>query len=53
MRAVVCETQNTNVAAIRFYRRMGFDIEGVDLSYYSNQDCPDGEVALFLKKRLP
>ena len=36
LRIVVCETQNTNVPAIHFYRRVGFNIEGIDLSYYSN-----------------
>ncbi len=53
LRALVCETQNTNVRAIRFYRRAGFTLEGVDLSYYSNDDVTQGEVALFMKKKLP
>lgn len=52
MRVVTCETQNTNVPAIRFYRAMGFVLDGVDLSYYSNHDWPDGEVAVFMKRRL-
>lgn len=52
LRTIVCETQNTNVPAIRFYQRAGFQLEGVDLSYYSNDDFPDGEIALFMKKRL-
>lgn len=52
LRTVVCETQNTNAPAIRFYRKMGFRVEGIDLSYYSNEDFPDGEVAIFLKRRL-
>lgn len=52
LRTLVCETQNTNVPAIHFYRTMGFDLEGIDLSYYSNNDFPDGEIALFMKKRL-
>lgn len=52
-RVVVCETQNTNVAAIAFYRRAGFELHGIDLSYYSNEDlCEDGQVALFMKRRL-
>jgi len=53
LRTLVCETQNSNVPAIRFYRRMGFRIEGIDLSYYSNDDFPDGEIALLMKKRVP
>jgi ribosomal protein S18 acetylase RimI-like enzyme len=52
LRMLVCETQNTNVPAIQFYRKMGFDLEGLDLSYYSNEDFPDGEIALFMKKRV-
>ncbi|MDX2138471.1 MAG: GNAT family N-acetyltransferase [Chloroflexota bacterium] len=47
-RTIVCETQNTNVPAIRFYRRMGFRIEAVDISLYGNDDL-DHEVALFMK----
>lgn len=52
LRTIVCETQSTNVPAIDFYRRMGFRIEGFDLSYYSNADWPDGEMAVFMKRRL-
>lgn len=51
MRTVVCETQNTNLPAIRFYRKLGFRFEGIDLSYYSNHDFPDGEIAIFMKKQ--
>ncbi len=50
--AMVVETQNTNVPAIRFYRKAGFAIEGIDISYYTNQDFPDGEMAVFMKRRL-
>ena len=52
LRTLVCETRNTNVPAIRFYRKLGLDLEGIDLSYYSNTDYPDGEIAVFMKKRL-
>jgi streptothricin acetyltransferase len=52
MRTMLVETQSTNLPAIRFYRAVGFSIEGVDLSYYTNQDAPDGEVAIFMKKRV-
>ena len=52
LRIVTCETQNTNVPDIHFYRRAGFNIEGIDLSYYSNDDWPEGEVAVFMKRRL-
>lgn len=51
-RMIECETQNTNVNAIRVYRKLGFHLEGIDVSYYSNQDYPDGEIAVFMKRRL-
>jgi ribosomal protein S18 acetylase RimI-like enzyme len=51
-RIVICETQHTNVPAIRFYRRMGFKLEGIDLSLYNNDDYPNGEVAVFMKYKL-
>ena len=52
MRTIVCETQNTNVPAIQFYRAQGFTLEGIDLSYYTNDDVTHGEVALFMKRKL-
>jgi ribosomal protein S18 acetylase RimI-like enzyme len=52
LRMIVCETQNTNAAAILAYRKLGFRIEGIDLSLYSNTDYPDGDIAVFLKRRL-
>ena len=51
-RIVICETQHTNVPAIRFYRRMGFTLEAIDLSLYTNHDYPDNEVAVFMKYKL-
>ena len=51
-RILVCETQTTNAPAIVFYRQLGFVMEGIDVSYYSNQDYPNGEIAVFMKKRL-
>jgi ribosomal protein S18 acetylase RimI-like enzyme len=52
LRVIICETQNRNSAAIKAYRRLGFRPEGIDISYYTNQDYPDGEVAVFMKRRL-
>ena len=51
LRILVCETQNTNVPAIDFYRSAGFEVDGVDLSYYTNRDV-EGEVAVFVKRKL-
>ena len=52
LRTIICETQNTNVNAIRVYRKLGFRVEGIDISYYTNADYPDGEVAVLMKRRL-
>lgn len=52
LRAIFCETQTTNVPAINFYRKMGFTVDGFNLSFYTNEDWPDGEVAVFMKKTL-
>ena len=52
LRCLVCETQSRNVPAIQFYRALGFVLDGLDLSYYTNQDQERGEVAVFMKKRL-
>jgi ribosomal protein S18 acetylase RimI-like enzyme len=52
LRVMVCETQNTNVPAINFYRKVGFEIDGLDLSYYTNKDVEEGEVAIFMKRKL-
>ncbi len=52
LRTIVCETQSTNVPAIDFYRRVGFTLDGIDLTYYSNEDVAEGEVALFMKRRV-
>lgn len=51
-RAVVIETQTTNVAAIAFYRACGYTMQGLDLSFYANEDLERGEVAVFMKKAL-
>jgi ribosomal protein S18 acetylase RimI-like enzyme len=52
LRIAYCETQNTNVPAIRFYRKLGFRMEALNLSLYTNEDYPDGEIALFMKRKL-
>lgn len=52
LRCVVCETQNTNVPAIRFYRTLGYTLDGLDLSSYSNYDRERGEIAVYMKLPL-
>lgn len=43
-RVIELETQNTNYPAIQFYRRMGFNITGLNTRLYSNTE----EIALFM-----
>ena len=52
LRVIVCETQNRNANAIKAYRCLGFQLEGIDISYYTNTDYPDRDVAVFMKRRL-
>jgi ribosomal protein S18 acetylase RimI-like enzyme len=52
MRTMLVEVQNTNVPAIRFYRSVGFQVESIDLSYYTNADTTDFEVAIFMKRKI-
>jgi ribosomal protein S18 acetylase RimI-like enzyme len=50
---VMLETQNANVHAIRFYRKMGFSLDSIDLSEYFHLDGPDSKwVAFYMKRRL-
>ena len=51
-RAVSCETQNTNVPAIGFYRKVGYHPLAADLSFYGNDDIAKGEVSVFMRKAL-
>jgi ribosomal protein S18 acetylase RimI-like enzyme len=51
-RVVGLETQSTNMPAISFYRALGFEIDALDLSLYTNTDAIDGEVAIFMKRKL-
>ncbi len=52
VRAIMIETQNTNVPACRFYARMGCELVGINEVYYTN-DSSATEVALFWAYRLP
>jgi ribosomal protein S18 acetylase RimI-like enzyme len=46
-RCLWLETQNVNVPAIRFYRRAGFRLCGLDESFYDPAAAGPDEVALF------
>ncbi len=53
LRTMLLETANTNGPAIAFYRSVGFLLEGIEISRYTNHDLdPGGEVAFFMKRRL-
>ncbi|AYZ13318.1 GNAT family N-acetyltransferase [Chryseobacterium arthrosphaerae] len=43
-RVIELETQNTNYPAIKFYRRMGFNVTGLNTRLYENSE----EIALFM-----
>ena len=51
-RAVGLEVQNTNMPAIKLYRKFGFTIDAVDLSFYTNTDISDGEIAIFMRYKF-
>lgn len=50
-RIIDIETQNTNVPAINFYRKNGYDLTGLNLSLYDTEKVND-EIAIFLAKNL-
>lgn len=47
-RAIILETQTSNVEAIAFYLSQGFVFDGIDLTCYGNDDVSRGEVRLEL-----
>ena len=49
-RVLWVETQDVNLPAIAFYRRMGFEVCGFDSTLYDGKD--GGEVAVFLSRGL-
>lgn len=51
-RAIILECQSSNFPAISFYRKNGFNLTGVDLIAYSNEDIEKCEVRLEMSKKL-
>ena len=47
LRGIRLETQTNNWPACNFYRRLGFQLGGLDDHYYANDDLGVKEVALF------
>lgn len=52
-RCLWLETQNVNYPAVRFYRRAGFRMCGLDESLYDPASPEGDEIALFLMRSLP
>ena len=53
LRMMMLETQNTNMKAIRFYRKMGFSLESIDLWHYFALEAEQAsQTAFFMKLRL-
>ena len=48
----VLETQSCNERAIAFYRANGFEVIGVDLYAYSNEDPLHHEIRVEMGKKL-
>lgn len=44
--------ESINHFAINFYKKHGFEIDGLDISLYSNNLRLDSEFALYMKKKL-
>ncbi|MBN2382823.1 GNAT family N-acetyltransferase [bacterium] len=51
-RIIALETQTKNGKAIDFYYKHGYRIEGIDISFYTNDDFANQEIAVFMKKRI-
>lgn len=51
-RCLWLDTQNINHAAIQFYLRLGFQLCGLDTTFYDSQESLEGEVALFFAYQL-
>ena len=45
-RRIILETQSCNMPAVTFYRKYGFQLAGVDVTNYSNDDIKKREVRL-------
>ena len=48
VRRIILETQSCNMPAMSFYQKHGFDLAGLDITNYTNDDIGMGEVRLEL-----
>ncbi|MFW9990677.1 MAG: GNAT family N-acetyltransferase [Candidatus Odinarchaeota archaeon] len=51
-RALVLETQSSNYKAIQFYLKQGFELRGLDMASYSNEDVEKHEVRFEMYRLL-
>ena len=51
-RRIILEVQSSNLKAINFYKKMGFDLIGLDASHYHNDDISRNEVRLEMALHL-
>ena len=49
IRLIELETQNTNVPAINFYRKCGYEISGLNINLYDPSEIKD-EIAIYMSK---
>lgn len=49
---IVVETSSANIDAIRFYRKVGFEIKSIDLAYYGANDLKRDDVAVFMWRKV-
>lgn len=49
IRIIDIETQNTNVPAIKFYRKNGYEFAGLNMTLYDPSEIKD-EIAIFMSK---
>lgn len=50
-RIIDIETQNTNIPAVNFYRKNGYEVTGLNLALY-DPDKVNDDIAIFLAKNL-
>lgn len=49
VRIIEIETQNTNIPAINFYKKNGYELAGLNMTMYDPEECKD-EIAVFMSK---
>lgn len=52
IRIVGLETQSTNYPAIQFYKKYGFEIDGIDFSLYPSSSEGKIDVAIIMKRKV-